>query len=255
MKAAYRKEFKYYLPLDQVEDFKKAILPRVSIDDYARGRKGNYYTVRSIYYDSLNLKYYHEKLEGISNRKKIRIRVYNNEIPESVTFLEIKRKYENSQIKNRAKLKYENLEKLMVEHDINKYVINDFDYHEAANRFLYHINRFSLVPQTLVVYDREPFLSRFDSTTRITIDHDLRKADKPRLEDIYRDDILNPIMQDVTILEIKFYKGYSEWIQRIVEDFGLVRQAISKYTHCLDGTRIRRVNKARHRVYRNQLVY
>lgn len=255
MNRVCRQEFKYYLPVELVNDFKKAIAPRVTIDSYAKKRKENLYTVRSIYYDTNNLKYYHEKIEGICNRKKVRIRVYNNQEESSFAFLEIKRKYENSQVKDRAKLLFNNLEKLLIEQDADKYVLDKLNFRSNALKFLYLINRFSLKPKSLVVYEREPFFTMFDSTTRITIDHDLRKADHPQLNDIFRNDILTPVMHDHVILEIKFYKGYSEWIQKIVENFGLNRQAISKYTNAIDGLKRKRINKARVRTFNNQIIH
>lgn len=255
MLKAYRREYKYYLPTNLVDDFKKAISSRVTLDKYAEKSKEHFYTVRSIYYDTDDLKYYHEKVEGLCNRKKVRIRVYNNRHKNSYTFLEIKRKYENNQIKDRAKLLYSDLQNFLIERDIDKHVVDQFNSKESAERFLYLLGRYSLKPTSLVVYDREPYLSMFDSTTRITLDHNLRKADKPDLKDIFRDDILSHVIRDQVILEIKFYKGYSEWIQKIIEDFGLTRRAISKYTHAINGVDRRRINKARLRSFKNQITF
>lgn len=253
MQTAYRKEYKYYLPVSLVADFRKAIQARVVIDHYASKKSSNSYTVRSIYYDTPNLRFYHDKIEGICNRKKVRIRVYNDFKENSSAFLEIKRKYENSQIKNRAKILFDDLEEFLIKRDTGKYISNKLNGHENATRFLYLMARLSLQPKSLVVYEREPFFYKFDSTTRITIDHNLRKADRPGLNNIYSEDILTPLMHDSVILEIKFYKGYSSWIQKVVEEFGLTRTAISKYALAIEGRKSKRLNKARIKSFNNHI--
>ncbi len=111
-----RREYKYLVPQRDIDRLRQRILPFVTVDDFAS--EGNQYTVRSIYFDSSNLKYYNEKIDGIKIRKKLRVRGYNKQADESIVFLEIKRKNENHINKNRSAIKYYNLNDLLTTKDL-----------------------------------------------------------------------------------------------------------------------------------------
>ena len=211
------------------------MMKNVIVDPYAEKMPGNTYTVRSVYFDSFNFGHYFEKIEGISVRKKVRTRVYNEERENSKCFLEIKRKYENNQVKNRASLDFSNLPRFLEEKDIEKYIRNKKDAHSNASRFLYFVNRFGLRPKVLVTYDREAYFSRFDSTTRITIDKNLRKKSYPYFSEMFSEDVLSRVMEDYVVLEVKFYRGFSKWIQDLIRDLNLPRMALSKYSMSIEG--------------------
>jgi len=84
------------------------IMPFVNLDKNAKGREHNHYTVRSIYFDTPELHFYTEKIEGVPNRKKVRLRGYDtHEQSNGVVFTEIKRKYQIPILKNRAKMTYQ----------------------------------------------------------------------------------------------------------------------------------------------------
>jgi|WetSurMetagenome_2_1015567.scaffolds.fasta_scaffold38815_1 hypothetical protein len=230
-----RREYKYLVPNEITDQLRKELEPFVELDKYALIRPNKEYTVRSIYYDTLDLDYYNEKLDGIKNRKKLRIRGYNELGNKNIVFLEIKRKIENFIDKYRAMLNYENLDELIYSGDLNSYIIQkEADAINNARRFLYHLNRKMLKPISLVVYDREAFFSKFDSNIRITFDKNLRYCSYPSFPQLYREDILKKAMTKHFVLEIKFYKGYSEHIRNIIKKHGLLHLAVSKYQICID---------------------
>ncbi len=231
-----RREYKYLVPNHLIDDLRKEVLPFVELDKFTLFRLQQEYTVRSIYYDNMNMEYYREKIDGIKMRKKIRIRGYNELGEKNIVFLEIKRKLENFIDKNRAQVRYENLEDLFYTDDVESYIIqkeeNSID---DAKRFFYHIHRKSLKPVSLIVYDREAFFSKFDSNIRITFDKNLRYYPFPTFDVLYEESLLKRVMPKDFVLEIKFYNGYSEHFQRIINKFGLVRSAVSKYQICVDA--------------------
>jgi len=221
-----------------MDDFRTRIKPYTSPDDYTLKSLTQDYTVRSIYFDSARLEFYHEKLAGLRIRKKLRIRGYDKPQPDSKIFLEIKRKYDNRGSKDRANLFYCNMESFFSTFDIEKYIIKSEDFPDAQNnarRFVHHVIKNDLNPTVLVVYDREAYFSRFNPGLRITFDKNLRFSTFPALKDLYTDDHLVITLNHYFILEVKFEHGYPFWLQRIIAEFNLSRQALSKYTICLDG--------------------
>lgn len=70
----YRNEWKYYISLWEGELLKKRLLPFMEIDDHALNGR---YTIRSLYFDDYWNSAYEEKIMGVEDRQKWRIRIYN----------------------------------------------------------------------------------------------------------------------------------------------------------------------------------
>lgn len=231
-----RREFKYLVSNKYLDDIRNELLPYVELDKYASINNDHQYIVRSIYYDSFNLDYYREKIEGLKVRKKLRVRGYNNLQDNNIVFLEIKRKYENFIDKHRSKVYYKNLDDLFFTGNMESYVIQEKESSlDDAKRFFFHINKKQLKQISLVVYDREAFFSKFDSNIRITFDKNLRFSSLPSFTDLYEESILKPALRNYFVLEIKFYQGFSEHLQKIINKFKLTRLAVSKYSICIDA--------------------
>ena len=212
------------------------ILPFVNIDPFVRSNEAHHYVVRSIYFDSPELDYYFEKIEGVPNRKKIRLRGYDTpESSNSTVFTEIKRKFQIPIKKDRAKLKFDEAIKLF-NHDLKiEDVWNNANQLENANRFFYHIGKANLKPVVLVAYDREPYLSKTDETIRVTIDKNLRSYAFPSIEDLYTDHQLKLVMPNTFILEVKFNKFYPSWMKSIAHTLNLKQVSASKYCLSIDA--------------------
>ena len=233
-----RLEYKYLIPIDHIKKFRSEIIPFLEYDKYAVDRAEKEYTVRSIYFDNRQLEYYHEKIDGIKSRKKVRIRGYNKLDGTNIVFLEIKRKNENFISKNRSPIYYKNLEALLEKGNIADFVLFsnlDDDYYKDGKIFFYNYFHKSLRPTTLVVYEREAYIGKFDESLRITFDKNLRYLAFPKICDLFNDSDLKLAMTNYIILEIKFAKGFPAWLQHAVTKYGLIRQSVSKYIICLDA--------------------
>jgi len=243
-----RFEYKYLVEENQLEYLRKRLAPFVVADEFSRNSIIPEYTVRSIYFDTSNLKYYYEKIEGIKRRKKVRIRGYNRFSDENIIFLEVKRKYVNLSKKNRSALKYYNLEELIKSRDIESYILTDNGFSNSlddAENFLHHIYKRSLKPIVLIVYDREAYLSKFNSSLRLTFDKNLRYLISPSLDKLYSDDKLEHTLANKFIFEVKFSRGFPNWLQTIIRDLDISRRALSKYTICLDDASVFKLHKRR----------
>jgi hypothetical protein len=231
-----RYEFKYIVDLSMHEKLTQMMRPFVAMDEFALLDKTPGYTVRSIYFDTPNLHFYTEKIEGVPNRKKLRIRGYNKPWVNKDVFLEIKRKHRIPMTKNRAKTTYVNmLEILGGEKDLyDAFEGRSEKTQDSAQKFMYNLKSGNLQPVVLVTYDRLPYHSIADKTIRITHDMNLRSMPLPTLDDLYSDD-LKSVMDGKFILEVKFNKKYPTWMRKIVNTLNLKQCSASKYCMCIEN--------------------
>jgi hypothetical protein len=184
------------------------------------------YTVRSIYFDTPTMDALMDKVEGLNERRKLRIRGYDAPDSNTKVFMEIKRKIGNRIGKNRALVPWVGLSDLLEwgtspEHAIAK---------EDQNKFLFYLNKENQQPVNLIVYDREPYLGRFDKTVRVTFDKNIRSKFKPDIFELFSNDNLTSVWPSHFILEIKYDNApMPSWAKSIVEEFNLSSQALSKY--------------------------
>jgi SPX domain protein involved in polyphosphate accumulation len=230
-----RKEYKYFVQWEMLEPLRKRFMQYMEYDPFARQMVDHNYTVRSVYIDTPRLLFYNEKLDGIKIRKKLRVRVYNELEPNSLAFLEIKRKIEDTIFKERLKLPLAETIHLMNGIDIR---LQDgyATFSEAATleKFKYLTKRLNLKPTVLITYEREALIGIDDPSLRVTFDLNVRSYPNPQLEEIYREDDLTEIASQYFILEVKFNGRMPVWIRNVIRDFKLRIQAISKYCNGID---------------------
>ena len=188
-----------------------------------------HYTVRSIYFDSIDLKHYQEKVSGLKHRKKIRLRGYDY-TPNSTVFFEVKRKFEDPGLKNRFSTNY--FEALEM---INKRTISTDN--EDLNKFFFQVMSYNLRPIVNVIYDREPYteIQPTQNNLRITFDKNLRSVTYPKIDELFLDDNLKQAMSDYFILEVKFDNFLPNWVRNMSESLSLKRESASKYVISIDS--------------------
>jgi len=233
-----RKEFKYYVPMELLDPLRDRMLSHMEYDPFCEKRKDKNYTVRSIYYDTSNLKFYYEKIDGIKHRKKLRVRVYNE--PESFdnvpAFLEIKRKANDTIFKERASVPILEANKLtngaqisLVEKERDSYQCK-----LALNRFIYITKMWQLEPKALITYEREAFQDPVNPDLRVTFDKNVRSYMNPEIDDYYRENDLRTFADKHFILEVKFHIAIPIWLRQVLKDYRLHLQSISKYCNGLN---------------------
>ncbi len=236
-----RYEHKYYISDDQVDKLREMVSCFTKLDSYADSLPGKEYTVRSIYFDSPDFECYTTKIDGIKNRKKLRLRGYNEESDDSTVFLEIKRKYEVPLFKHRAPVPFNDALKLFKGGQAEELVRNTKKFNHAVDdtkRFFYQMHTMHMKPVITVIYEREPFLSRIDdqdNNLRITIDKNLRSVAYPALDELYDEKHIRYAIKGYTILEVKFNKYCPSWVKPILANFHLHRESASKYCLCIDS--------------------
>jgi len=231
-------EYKYLVSTDMVGLIRDEMKPYVYFDQYAKNMPDKQYTVRSVYYDTRNFDCYDEKIEGLREKRKFRIRGYNTPQHDSMVYLEIKKKNGDFTEKARAPFKWHQVLALFspgAPGPRSVFIDNDGEEGKNAQRFLFNYYRKRLLPTVLIVYEREAFCGRFNRSLRITFDKNVRSSLYPALDMLYMAGNFKFAMPRHFILELKFYRGLPQWAHSIITRYKLQKLSISKYTICIDS--------------------
>lgn len=182
------------------------------------------YEIRSIYFDNPSDKALREKVDGVNNREKFRIRFYNGDT--SYIFLEKKGKINGLCQKNSCRITKEEAQKICD---------NDIDWMITCDRGLCQelyskMRSMQLRPKTIVDYTREPFVFG-PGNVRVTIDYNIRTGDF-RTDFLSQDTITIPAGDSPRILEVKWDEFLPDIIRDTVSIKGRHVSAFSKYAQC-----------------------
>lgn len=202
-----RLEYKYYIPNHYQDELRRDVMPFLKYDPFALKMPKKEYVVKSVYLDSPQMHTYHEKLIGIKERCKFRVRGYNDLTDDSIVFLEIKRKNLDYITKDRAKLKFNNLKEFIQTSDFNLLagstpVISN-KYRNSARNFLYYYHLYQLKPVVNVVYNREAFECKFGTDIRITFDKNIRTRKVSSFTDVFSHEEMKTSLRNYFVLEVK----------------------------------------------------
>jgi SPX domain protein involved in polyphosphate accumulation len=240
-----RLEYKYLIPVSLLSHIRSDLLPFLEMDKYAGDKDNKEYTVRSIYFDTPQMRYYFEKVEGIKIRKKVRIRSYDEYESDKTVFLEIKRKNQGYISKHRSKILLKDVDNILQDHKPEDYIINTGSNGkslEDARMFLFYFKHENLRPSVLITYEREAFFGKFNKDLRITFDKNLRFLTHVDHSRLFEESDLQPALNDKLILEIKFRHSFPLWLQTILSRYNLQRLALSKYVICLEADKKNSIN-------------
>lgn len=220
----FRHELKYYINYRDYAVLRHAL--RVIMKPDPHSDENGRYSIRSMYFDDLDDNTVREKLEGVENRNKYRIRVYNKGKDGVIRF---EKKIKRGQfIAKQSFLLSENEYIAMMQGDIGFLLKRK----EPLAREMYTKMRSDgFRPKVIVDYEREAYIVDIERT-RITFDMNVRGS--TIVNDIFDDTPTIPAIDNGTmILEIKFNKFLPEHIRHVL---GIMeapqRSAASKYVLC-----------------------
>ncbi|MDD4351700.1 MAG: polyphosphate polymerase domain-containing protein [Candidatus Gracilibacteria bacterium] len=224
-----RFELKYQIEKRVADRIIPHLLDHMAWDEYVGEAES--YQVNSLYFDSPHLKNYHEKLDGLLNRKKPRIRNYSRDFDDnSKLFFELKRRSGDVILKDRILVQGKDFKKFVAD-PISLLQNKEYD-PEFVNEFLFEIMNYQMTPQVLVSYDRKPFFSRQDKRFRVTFDYDLEIA-APVGADYHNK--YRKINHDIVVMEVKFNGAMPQWFRKVIEKYHLDRESYSKYCHGIES--------------------
>lgn len=216
----HRHELKYYINRRDVYMLKQYLKHFMQLDQNAN-QNGEYW-IRSLYFDTIGNRDYYQKINGDTERKKLRIRIYDTS--DVCAKLEIKNKTgamtdkESVIISKEAAL-------LLINNDY-RFLLNINN--KTALKFYKHFQSGILRPVVIVDYVRQAFFLPYDSI-RVTIDKDL-KASMDFDHMFYNDVPLVNVQRDaICILEIKYGNVLPGFIKSILTDISPQSNSISKY--------------------------
>ena len=191
------------------------------------GEKGEYF-IRSLYFDDLSKTSYFEKLAGVSDRKKYRLRVYN--LSDSTIKLECKEK-RGDRIKKRSASVSRECAEAMTKGDFS--LLYGYD-DPLCREVLSLASGKGLKPSVIVDYDREAYLHPV-SNVRLTFDKALHAGIEST--DVFDGNLMSiPVFPDGSVIfEVKYDDILPKFLQQVIAGARGQRLALSKFTLCLDG--------------------
>jgi len=191
---SFRIEEKLFIDKDKIIDFKSFLSNKSAKQIYKRR------TIESLYFDNRNYEMYSDSMEGLTPRKKIRVRNYPNTLDKNL-YLEIKISSVEGRFKTRKII------------DNNK-----FNYLKTKGVF---DSQYGLCKPCLYVsYTRDYFKI---GDVRISIDNHINY--KLYSENVYKED-------ESSIVEIK--TSIKKNLDKLIEDFPFQKKRFSKYCNAVE---------------------
>lgn len=215
----FRTEKKYELTLyESVNLFNK--LRNVLEGDLYNGNEA--YMVRSLYFDTIYNKDYWQKMDGLSNRRKIRLRIYSPDAMEAK--LEIKEKQGGAQLKRSLLISREDALRLQKE---EYEVLKNYD-GEIAKELYGIMTTFLYRPACIVEYKRRAFVN-YTNDTRITFDSEI-SSNEGNFNIFDNNLLIYPVISpDKIILEVKYNGFLLSYIKELINSCEKMEQSNSKY--------------------------
>lgn len=218
----YRNEIKHIIDAGDKAAICANLRAVAHLDPHAAER--GYYKIRSLYFDNIADKALREKIDGVSEREKFRIRYYDGNT--SVIHLEKKVKRGGLGYKVSAPISAEEAQRI---------VDSDTAWMPASARGLVvelyaKMKSQGLRPRTIVDYTRIPFVYG-PGNVRVTIDENIRTG-LSCTDFLNPDCVTVPAGSAITLLEVKWDEYLPSIIRRAVQVKNRGAGAFSKYQIC-----------------------
>lgn len=218
----YRNEIKHEISAGDKAAICASLRAVARMDEHA-GENGRY-TIRSLYFDNLYDKALREKIDGVNEREKFRIRFYNNDL----SFIQLEKKVKRDGVgyKAQAQITAEETERILN---------GDVTWMAASGRALLielyaKMKSQGLRPRVIVEYTRTPFVCA-PGNVRVTIDENIRSG--AVVGDFLKPGcVMIPAGDAAIILEVKWDDYLPSVIRRAVQLKSRRAGAFSKYERC-----------------------
>ena len=200
------------------------LLDQNSVDEHG-------YHIRSLYFDNIYESALHDKVDGILNRRKYRIRIYNKS--DAVIKLERKSKWNEYVAKESAPMTRSEFERL---YRGDTEFLREAD-SELKRDFYYAIKHGFMKSAVVVDYVREAYIYGV-SDVRITFDKELSAV--VQSFDIFDPDLTTRRMVEGprTILEVKYNEFLPDTVYHLLQMSSQNRSTISKYAICKESRKV-----------------
>ena len=233
IRAFNRFELKYLIDREQIADVRRDLMERLFPDPHSQDGS---YPVWSLYYDTADLKFYWEKIDGIKFRRKLRIRHYGKPEtlrPESNVYVEVKQRINRVTQKRRLATTFAPAQALCSGEPA-------FEPRDREDRFVVEevlklVRGLELEPAAITGYQRQAMIGReTDSGLRVTFDAHLRG----RTTDLSLDAVVEtePVLDPtLAIVEVKVNERVPYWLTEKIATHNMQLIRISKYCTSVEG--------------------
>lgn len=218
LEQKFRHEYKHSITPADMVTLRMRLSAVMQHDSFTVGGK---YFIRSLYFDNIFDKALLEKLNGVNQREKFRIRYYNGDT--SFIRLEKKAKFGGLSSKLSVPLTYGQADLLA-----RGIPVRDSK-NELINELAFKMDTQLLKPKTIVDYTREAFVYPAGNV-RVTLDCNIRTGMDPT-ELLDPNCVTVPTGEDI-ILEVKWDEYLPSAIEQAVQLGSRQNSSFSKYAAC-----------------------
>ncbi|MEV7345226.1 polyphosphate polymerase domain-containing protein [Streptomyces sp. NPDC093544] len=231
--AFNRYELKYLVPVDQAAAIRDELAERMDQDLHS---PPGGYGVWSLYYDTPQLRFYWEKLEGLKFRRKLRIRHYGDlaqVTDETPVCVEIKQRVNRVTQKRRITLPYATARRLCDERELIDHSAKEKAFVEEVLELVIRLN---LQPTAITGYQREALVGRAEDTgLRVTFDRRIRGRDRDFHFGTQGVENRFTIPPHMSVMEIKVNERAPYWITDLTARRNLNLIRVSKYVQSIEA--------------------
>ncbi|GAB3146128.1 hypothetical protein GCM10027290_27260 [Micromonospora sonneratiae] len=230
--AFNRYEVKYLVDAAMVPVLRDELANRMDRDSH--GVDGGY-GVWSVYYDTTQLRFYWEKIEGLRFRRKLRVRHYGDRFSigdDTTVYVEIKQRVNRVTQKRRIALPYHLARQLC---DGRKMIEHAPGQQAFAEEVLGLVSGLDLRPVAMTGYQRQAFIGReSDLGLRVTLDHRVRGRDRDfHLGADSENRLIIPPSKSV--MEVKANERVPYWLTDLAARSNLSVVRVSKYCQSVEA--------------------
>jgi SPX domain protein involved in polyphosphate accumulation len=230
--AFNRFELKYLVPVEEAAEIRDELAGRMDRD--AHSPVGGY-GVWSLYYDTPQLRFYWEKIDGLKFRRKLRIRHYgapDGVTDESPVCVEVKQRVNRVTQKRRITLPYGTARELC---DRRQLVAHSAKESAFVEEVLDLVIRLDLRPVAITGYQREALVGRAaDTGLRVTFDRRIRGRDRDFHLGTTGAENRFTVPPHLAVMEVKVNERTPYWITDVAARRNLNLVRVSKYVQSVE---------------------
>ena len=217
----YRVEDKFSCEEREMFFLKSRLQSVMEIDGNQKKKEG--YQITSVYFDDFWDTCLYESINGVRERCKYRIRIYDNDF--QTIKLEIKYKKDSRVYKESENISFEQMKTLLQGECIEDRIS------PVINKVNLAIKTRKLEPVVIVEYDRTAFIYE-TGNVRITLDSNLRYSTNIRDFISGKKEEYRIVPETNRVIEVKYDEFLPGFISGILENGRMSQTAFSKYCIC-----------------------
>ena len=219
----YRHEYKYLCDAMQNAVLKTRVRMLLKQDPHTAGTGS--YRVRSLYFDSTEDSCYYDSENGIGERDKYRLRIYN----ENAAYIVLEKKSKSRQMTKKQSCRIDEsiCRRLMAGQNVT--IRNDMPKEEK--KLLTELQTKSLRPVVIVEYLRYPYVDK-NGNVRITFDENICSSNESTSFLESRISVRPVLEKGISVLEVKWDEFLPDYIRNQMQLNSLQWSSFSKYYLC-----------------------